>query len=231
MPLITTIHESLPYIDPEPTPSERSAAEALIAAERSLQPDDPFHALLPPPLTPSSHITPLLESEFDRIASHHVQAANPDGTQQAPPPKLSALDLARYSSLPEIPSASELAGMDSSEATTLLSSLLGKAYTDHAYVAQRRAHLALLDAYGKNAWLIGNWQLEGELKAIEKELAEAKREIDLVTLQRKQAQDEVGPEILGLEDTWKKGVGRVLETEAAVEGLRRQVLEVRRGME
>lgn len=121
--------------------------------------------------------------------------------------------------------------MDSSEASTLLSSLLEKAYTDHAYVAQRRAHLALLDAYGKNAWLIGNWQLEGELKAIEKELAEAKREIDLVTLQRKQAQDEAGPEILGLEDTWKKGVGRVLETEAAVEGLRRQVLEVRRGME
>ncbi|KAK3351201.1 Pre-mRNA-splicing factor SPF27 [Neurospora tetraspora] len=224
MPLITTIHESLPYIDPEPTPSDRSAAEALIATERSLVPDDPYHALLPPPYSPSSHLTPLLQSEFDRIASS--LATNPDA-----PPKLNALDLSRYSSLPEIPTPSDLTAMDSSEASTLLSSLLEKAYTDHAYVAQRRAHLALLDAYGKNAWLIGNWQLEGELKAIEKELAEAKREIDLVTLQRKQAQDEAGPEILGLEDTWKKGVGRVLETEAAVEGLRRQVLEVRRGME
>ncbi|MCV5191965.1 pre-mRNA-splicing factor SPF27 family protein, partial [Escherichia coli] len=75
--------------------------------------------------------------------------------------------------------------MYNSDSTALLSSLLGKAYTLHAHVAHRRAHLALLDAYGKNAWLIGNWQLEGELKAIEKELAEAKREIDLVTLQRK----------------------------------------------
>lgn len=121
--------------------------------------------------------------------------------------------------------------MDTSEASTLLQSLLEKAYTDHAYVASRRQHLALLDSYGKNAWLVGNWHLEGELKAIEKELAEAKREIDLVTLQRKQAQDEAGPEILGLEETWKRGVGRVLETEAAVEGLRRQVLEVRRQME
>ncbi|KAK1778061.1 Pre-mRNA-splicing factor SPF27 [Copromyces sp. CBS 386.78] len=224
MPLITTIHESLPYIDPEPTPTDRLAAEALITAERSLVPDDPFHALLPPPYTPSSHLTPLIQSEFDRIASS--LSSNPDA-----PPKLNALDLTRYSSLPEIPSPAELSQMDSSEATTLLQSLLEKAYTDHAYVAQRRAHLALLDAYGKNAWLIGNWQLEGELKATEKELAEVKREIDLVTLQRKQAQDEAGPEIIGLEDTWKKGVGRVLETEAAVEGLRRQALEVRRRME
>ncbi|CCC08938.1 hypothetical protein SMACR_03234 [Sordaria macrospora] len=225
MPLITTIHESLPYIDPEPTPADRLAAEALITAERSLVPDDPYHALLPPPYTPSSHLTPLIQSEFERIASS--LSSNPD----APPPKLNALDLTRYSSIPEIPSPADLSQMDSSEATTLLQSLLEKAYTDHTYVASRRAHLALLDTYGKNAWLIGNWQLEGELKAIEKELADAKREIDLVTLQRKQAQDEAGPEILGLEDTWKKGVGRVLETEAAVEGLRRQVLEVRRGIE
>ncbi|KAK3403314.1 Pre-mRNA-splicing factor SPF27 [Sordaria brevicollis] len=227
MPLITTIHESLPYIDPEPTPSDRLAAEALITTERSLVPDDPFHALLPTPYTPSSHLTPLLAAEFDRITSHYQSNSDPN----APPPKLSALDLSRYSSLPEMPDPSELSQMDASEATTLLSGLLEKAYTAHAFVAQRRQHLALLDSYGKNAWLIGNWHLEGELKAIEKELAEAKREIDLVTLQRKQAQDEAGPEIIGLEETWKKGVGRVLETEAAVEGLRRQVLEVRRGME
>lgn len=63
---------------------------------------------------------------------------------------------------------------------------------------------------------------------MEKELSETKRAIDVLTLQRKSAQDEAGPEILGLEDTWKKGVGRVLETEAATEELRRQVLEARR---
>jgi len=32
----------------------------------------------------------------------------------------------------------------------------------------------------------------------------------------------------GLEETWRRGVARVLETEAAAEALRREVLEARR---
>ncbi|KAK4452357.1 Pre-mRNA-splicing factor SPF27 [Podospora aff. communis PSN243] len=206
MPSITTIHESLPYIDPEPTPSALSAAHALIAAERALVPDDPHHALLPPP--PTSNFTPILAAEHTRLAAD-------------PTSKISALDLTRY----EAPTAT------TSTSPTELSTLLSRAYASHAYVSSRRAHLALLDTYGKNAWLIGNWQLEGELKAIEKELAETKRAIDVVTLQRKGAQDTAGPEIQGLEETWRRGVARVLETEAAAEALRREILEAKRQAE
>jgi pre-mRNA-splicing factor SPF27 len=75
---------------------------------------------------------------------------------------------------------------------------------------------------------VGNYHLEGELKALEAELAETKRAIDVLTLQRKDAQDQAGPEIKGLEQTWKGAIGRVLETEAAAERLRREILEVRR---
>ncbi|KAM7203673.1 Pre-mRNA-splicing factor SPF27 [Rhypophila sp. PSN 637] len=218
MPAITTVHESLPYIDAEPTPDQRSAAESLITAERSLVPDDPFHALLPPPLpdlTSSTTLTPLLKAELSRLSSS-------DDPSKA---KLNALDLSRYEALepPELPP-----NATNPEKLSILTTALSRAYALQSYLSGRRSHLALLDSYGKNAWLIGNWHLEGELKSLEKELSETKRAIDLLTLQRKTAQEEAGPEILGLDETWKKGITRVLETEAATEQLRRQVLEARR---
>lgn len=225
MPAITTVHESLPCtflphfqlpfpfgfppkpltlpdIDPEPTTSERAAAEALISAERALVPDDPNHALLPPP--PTSNFTAAMTAELERIASKKP---------------LSAIDLSRYEALePPSPSASK----------DELSSVLQRAYASATYLSARRAHLALLDSYGKNAWLVGNYGLEAELKALERELAEARREIDVLAVRRRKAQDGVAGEMRGLEDTWKKAVARVLETEVAIEALRREVLQARR---
>ncbi|KAK4241312.1 Pre-mRNA-splicing factor SPF27 [Achaetomium macrosporum] len=222
MPSITTVHESLPYIDPDPTPAERAAAEALIAHERSLVPDDPNHALLPPPPRPteaSQYLTPLLRAELQRLSS----SADPSKS------KLNALDLSRYEA-PDPPSPTTLSRLSASEASRQLQASLARAYASQAYVASRRTHLALLDTYGKNAWLVGNYHLEGELKAVERELGETRRDIDLLTLQRKEAQELAGPELTSLEETWKRGVGRVLETEAAAEALRREVLELRRRM-
>ncbi|KAK4032487.1 Pre-mRNA-splicing factor SPF27 [Parachaetomium inaequale] len=211
---ITIVHESLPYIDPDPTPTERAAAEALIAAERALVPDDPYHALLPPPASPTPFLTPLLTTELTRLSS----APTPQKS------KLSALDFTRY----EAPDPPNTSGLPPSKTIPLLQTALTAAYTSHTYISSRRAHLALLDSYGKNAWLVGNHQLEGELKALERELAEARRKVDLVTLNRKEAQDAVAAEMVSLGEAWKSGVGRVLETEAAVEGVRREVLGVRR---
>ncbi|ROV93969.1 hypothetical protein VSDG_06298 [Cytospora chrysosperma] len=210
MPSITTVHESLPYIDPEPTPEERAAAEALISLERAAVADDPHHALLPPPASPS--FTPAIQAELDRIA------ASPDPTGKPAP--LRAVDLARY----EAPELGDPAAAGRDE----LAAALSQAYTAMAYLGGRRQNLALLDTYGRNAWLVGNWHLEAELKALEREVAGARREIDLVTIRRQRVQEEVGGEIRGLEDTWRRGVGRVLETEVAAEGLRREILEVQR---
>ena len=44
----------------------------------------------------------------------------------------------------------------------------------------------------------------------------------------KTKQENVSGEFATLEETWKRGVGRVLETEVAVEGLRREILDKRR---
>jgi len=49
-----------------------------------------------------------------------------------------------------------------------------------------------------------------------------------VVVARKSAQEGVAGEIVGLGETWRRGVGRVLETEVAAEGLRREILERRR---
>ncbi|KAK2615449.1 hypothetical protein N8I77_002203 [Diaporthe amygdali] len=210
MPSITTVHESLPYVDKEPTQSEREAAEALITAERATVPDDPHHALLPPPLEPT--FTPLFQAELDRIAG----SADP-----SKPTPLGAIDLSRYE-LPDLPE-------DQSAVTRAdFEPALRQAYAAATYLSARRQHLALLDSHGKNAWLVGNWQLEGELRALEREVAAARRAVDLVTVRRQRLQRDAGGEIAGLDEAWRKGVGRVLEAEVAAEGLRREVDAVRR---
>lgn len=86
----------------------------------------------------------------------------------------------------------------------------------------------MLEKFGKNAWLVGNSQLEDILKEIETELAETRKQHEEVETLRRTQQESVVGEIKTLEDTWKKGVGRVLETEVAAEGLKQQILERRR---
>ncbi|EFW99240.1 bcas2 family protein [Grosmannia clavigera kw1407] len=210
MPYITSVHESLPYIDPEPSAEQRAAAEALIAEERALVPDDPHHALLRPPYEP--RFTEAMRAEIDRVAANQKL----DKKDQKP---LSAIDLSRYEAQEELPANGSAAS---------LRSVLANAYTSQAYLRSRRAHLALLDSYGKNAWLVGNWQVETELRGVEAELAQTRRHIDITTLRRQRAQNEAAPELQSLEETWRTGIGRVLETEAAAEDLRQQCLDARR---
>ncbi|KAH8671257.1 Pre-mRNA-splicing factor SPF27 [Xylariales sp. PMI_506] len=201
----TAVHESLPYIDTEPTPAQREAAETLIAAELSADADaDADHTGSLPPLREPA-FSPLIEQELERVAAKQP---------------LAAIDLSRYEAQEEEAEA----GNDQ------LSAALSQAYTASAYLEARHAHLSLLDSFGKNAWLIANWQTEAELGALERDLAEAKRQIELVNHDRRRTQEEAAGELKGLEETWKKGVGRVLETEIALEELKREVLERRRAV-
>ncbi|KAK7908527.1 Pre-mRNA-splicing factor SPF27 [Apiospora marii] len=207
MSIRTTVHESLPYVDKEPTAAERTAAEHLIAAElASLQQTDDSgttqHPSLPPytdsPFTASN---PLYQQEQARLAAKQP---------------LSAIDLTRYEVDEDDLAA---AGTNAAELETALS----RAYTAQAYLTARHAHLGLLDRYGKNAWLVGNWEAEADLAALERDLAAVKRDIELVNHGRRQMQTEVGEELRGLDATWRRGVGRVLETEVAVERLRHEI--------
>ncbi|KPM43069.1 hypothetical protein AK830_g3439 [Neonectria ditissima] len=182
-------HESLTYIDPEPTPDALSAARALIAAEASSTQQQP------PPASSEPPFSPAIQAELSRIAA---------STPQQP------LDLARY----EAPSS------EAPPATALPAAAVA-----HSYLDARLANLALLDRWGKNAWLLGNHALEAELQSLERDLAAAKRDVDLVNIDRRARQDAVAAEVRALDDTWRAGVGRVLETEVAVEELHGRIRE------
>ena len=209
MSLTTAVLDSLPYIDAEPSNSERSAALSLITAEMGSQSTDNHPSL---PSLPPHHFSPLMEAEFLRIQNKEP---------------LKGIDLTRYEAL-EPPSTSPHSDEKSPETIALWREALQKAYTSQSYLIGRTTNLALLEKYGKNAWLIGNAQMEDMLRGLERELADRKTEIDGVVIERKTAQEAVGGEVKGLEETWKRGVGRVLETEVAAEGIRREILERRR---
>ncbi|KAI0388458.1 Pre-mRNA-splicing factor SPF27 [Xylariaceae sp. FL0594] len=221
----TTVHESLPYIDREPTAAEREAAEALINAElstsTSTSSSDTNTTTTPPSLPPirEPRFSPLIESELVRIG------------EKKP---LEAIDLSRYEIQEEEeqdPSSSSSSSADAS---------LKRAYTSLAYLEARYAHLHLLNSFGSNAWLVANSQLASLLSSHEAELAALRKEIDLVNLQRRRLQvddDHVGgggggvaEELRSLEMAWKKGIDRVLETGLATEDLRRRLLETQRSM-
>lgn len=206
MSLTSAVHDSLPYIDTEPTPQQRAAAQSLIDLELGTITNDTTHPRLP--ALPPSNFSSLVLAEHERIA-----AKKP----------LKAIDTKRYEEL-------DAPETDANDATSLTawSEALRKAYTSQTYLSSRLANLALLENYGKNSWLISNSQLEDILRGLEKELAMTKSEIDDVVIARKNAQEAVGPEIKGLEEGWKKGVGRVLEVEVAGEAVRREILERRR---
>ena len=209
MSLTNTIHDSLPYIDAEPTPSERASALALIAEEVGPEQTDSHPSLAP--LAPH-HFSSLIEAELLRIENKEP---------------LQAVDLTRYEAL-EPPLTSPHSDEKTPETLVAWKEALQKAYTSQSYLVGRVTNLALLEKYGKNAWLIGNAQLEDVLRGLERGLAERKADIDGVVIERKNAQEAVGGEVKGLEEAWKRGVSRVLETEVAAEGVRREILERRR---
>ncbi|EGX90180.1 BCAS2 family protein [Cordyceps militaris CM01] len=196
---IPAYHESLPYIDQEPTAAALAAARALIDGE--LAASSPSPSSVPSHREPS--FTATMTTELQRIAS-----ATP----------LQPLNLSRYEAQEPLPPPGS-----ASAAAALLRTPLERAYVSAAYLAARNQNLQLLDRAGKNAWLLSNYHVEAQLRTLEAELAATKREVDLVNAARATRQNEVAAELQGLEENWKTRVGKVLETEIAVEELRQQI--------
>ncbi|KAL5089462.1 hypothetical protein Trisim1_005738 [Trichoderma cf. simile WF8] len=207
-------HESLPYIDPEPSSEALSAARALIAAEQST---------FSPPPPPSSSSTPPKEPTFSpAIAAELTRIASSAPSQP--------LDLSRYEAqeLPPPPTKKSTRSKKSSSAAAASAveasrQPLSNAFISSSYLSSRAQNLSLLDSHGRNAWLLSNYHLEAELRSLERDLAETKRDMDLLNAARASRQNEVKGEMQGLEQNWREGVGRVLETEIAVQELREQI--------
>ena len=174
---------------------------------------------LHPALIPTAKYTPRFSDFIER------EHARLDGN---PASKLSGIDLKRYEDLDAPENTNPTSDEDRPELLEKWNRALKQAYISSEYVQGRLTQLGLLEKFGKNAWLVGNSQLEDILKDIETELAHVRKQHEEVETLRRSQQESVHGEIKTLEETWKKGVGRVLETEVAVEGLKQQILERRR---
>ena len=152
------------------------------------------------PALPEPKFSELVQQELARVESGSARQGG--------------IDLSRYEDLDE-PSATD-------DAATWRRTLR-TAYISSTYLSGRHVNLALLEELGKNAWLVGNSQLDQILKALDQELAISKEEVDSVNRERKSAQETSKGELVALEETWKKGIGRLIEVQLATDQLRNEL--------
>ncbi|EON63220.1 hypothetical protein W97_02447 [Coniosporium apollinis CBS 100218] len=208
MPLVQDSSDDLPYID-QPAPAEAivSIRQLIHLEASSHHPDYPatLHPSVPTTYQPT--FSALLEAEHARLSA--------DPASKIP----GGIDTSRYEE-PQAPSSlSDVEGWKSA---------LRQAYATSSFLSSRSTNLGLLEAYGKNAWLISNSQNESILRDLEAELAATKDSIEAVEAARRNQQEAVVGEMRGLEEGWKKGVGRLVETSIAAEGVRREILQQQR---
>jgi pre-mRNA-splicing factor SPF27 len=90
-------------------------------------------------------------------------------------------------------------------------------------------NLSLLETYGKNAWLVANWQLEAEVERVAREEREVKTELEKIEEERRVAMEAGRAEEALLEEAWRKAVGGLVQVQVATEDLRNKVEEMKRG--
>ncbi|KAF2861296.1 hypothetical protein K470DRAFT_256967 [Piedraia hortae CBS 480.64] len=159
----------------------------------------------------------LIEAELAKHPSItiHPSLANRFSSQpfSTAPSKLSSIETSRYEDMPS----------PSPDATA---EGLQKARIVKEYLASREINLSLLEVYGRNAWLVENYILEGILKGLEGEVEEMEREGgeyvrkngDSDARYNRFAQEE--EELRLLEDGWKKGVRGLLDVLVEVERMK-----------
>jgi pre-mRNA-splicing factor SPF27 len=207
------------YLDVDTPLDDTAMAQARAIIEAEIRSAGIDTSDLHPALIPAAKYQPQFSSFIER------EHARLDGDATS---KLSGIDMKRYEDLDAPENTNPTSDEDTPELLQRWNKALKQAYTSAEYVDGRLTQLGLLEKFGKNAWLVGNSQLENILKGIELELADVRKQQGEVETLRRSQQESVQGEIQTLEETWKKGVGRVLETEVAAEGLKQQILEKRR---
>jgi pre-mRNA-splicing factor SPF27 len=202
MPLILSQTDHLPYIDATPSDDALASANALIQEELSPEAATALHSSIPE----------LRKSQFSSLVD-----AEHTFLDEGKPREI-GIDLSRYEALDAPAAGSDIA---------IWRETLQKAYASAEYLRGRETNLALLETYGKNAWL-GNSQLEGLLKGLEVEIEAARIELEGVERERRDKQVSVQGEVESLERGWREGVGKLIEVLAAAEGVRGEILERRR---
>lgn len=187
-------------IDPDITQSQRDKANRLIEQELPAEYLSNLHSSITPLSRPK--LTQALLKEVERVAAKE--------------PFVGGVDLAHYEGSEQVSHGS------SDEA---LQQALRTAYTNTTYLRGRQMNLTLLEDLGKNAWLIGNFQTEDVQKRLESELKTLQSSTENTNKARKIAQEELRGELMGLEQTWKDGVGKIIETQVATDALRKDLAQ------
>ena len=190
-------------IDSNASQNARTQISKLISAELPSGYQNTPHPFLRP--LPALRSSELFQKELDRKAV--------DG------PIVGGIDLTRYEA-PEKPT-------DDSDLETWRK-ILRQADISRAYLSGRLTNLSLLEEFGKNAWLISNSQLEDILRDLEKDLSQRKETVENINKTRKASQEGSRAELIGLEETWKQGVGKIIEVQLATDGVRREIHQRRR---
>lgn len=129
-------------------------------------------------------------------------------------PFLGGIDLGRYEASEEISADTD---------SEVLKSVLRRTYTNISYLRDREANITLLESYGKNSWLIGNSHLDDIQKRLDGELTSLKTQSEEANRERKMMQEDAQGELLGLAETWKQGIDKIIQTQLACDGLKLQL--------
>jgi pre-mRNA-splicing factor SPF27 len=200
-------------IDEEINPRSREAILSLIRAEHPENHKAVLHPNIPE--LPELNFSPAIRAEHERIE------------KKLP---IKGIDKSRFDADALEPPERTTPHSDESRPELLKQwrEVLQRAYSTSTYLTGRTTNLSLLETYGKNAWLIGNDQLEQLLKDLETDYKEAKGRAEAVEQERRIAQEGAKAEMDGLDQSWKKGLRGIIEVEIATDGLRREILERRR---
>lgn len=195
----------LPYIDAQPAALILAAAQDLVRVELPADHLTTTHPSLSAAYEPC--FTPAMAADIERLTNGRSKSGG--------------IDMSRYESL-DAPESAD---------SGVWTSALRQAYASREYLQAWQTNLSLMEVYGKNAWLIGNNSLEEELRALERDVEAAKVDREALEHERRTEQTGVSEELKSLEDGWRRGVGRLIETQAAGERLRLEALErMRRGV-
>ena len=87
----------------------------------------------------------------------------------------------------------------------------------------RNTNVHLQSTYGPNSWLIRNYQLEGEAKEIEQEVAQWTERVTEVNRARRVYQEDKGRHLAALETRWQDLVTGTVQLELANVALQGEV--------
>jgi len=189
-------------IDADISGAQRAAANLLIQRELPRNHSATIHPSIARP--PTSQLSQALQQEVDRAAA---------GKQTS-----GGIDLSRYESSEDLSPDSNVENIKAA---------LRNTYANMTYLRGRQTNISLLEEYGKNAWLIGNSHLDDAHKRLDSELANVKKQSENINRERKAAQEDSRGELLGLEETWKQGISRIIETQLATDRLRQDLAQKR----